>query len=116
MERIRGNALLKIKKVHFLQDPTEIVNKAVNIYQKFLAPNAYIQVDGVPAKISNKIGAAIGKIARDEAVFITNKKLFNKLNILAEARLENDLFKPFFKSRFYVIYKRRSALIDVYSK
>ncbi len=79
-----------------------MVSKAFLIYQKFLAPNAYIAVNVTPAlveKVKEVVENSMKSISEGQEINL-NVDLFDEICFELEEKLALLLFQPFFKSRF----------------
>jgi intein-encoded DNA endonuclease-like protein len=96
------------------------VSKAFLIFQKFMAPNAYLPISLNPEMIEK-----VRKIIEIEMSAISEGKdlaqlearvtpqLFDDILHEIEEKLATDLFQGFFKSKFYAEFKQRGALVEM---
>ena len=78
--------------------------------------DSYIHVD-VPMEMSKKVGEIVETNMKafsdgNENAAVPDD-LFDEIIKEAEDRLERELFKPFFKSRFFIDYKKTTSLVDI---
>ena len=92
-----------------------MVSSAYLLYQKFLIPGAYIQVNSLPNSL---VVEAVETIKEnmdniDSNVTKMNNKVFDEIQRNLEDKLAVDLFSNFFKSKFYVGYREQKAIEDI---
>ena len=91
------------------------MSKAFLIYQKFLAPNAYIQVAVTPAlveHVKNVIDAEMSEVSEGKEIQLS-RELFREIEEEIENKLATKLFQPFFKSVYFAELKQRTALVEM---
>jgi hypothetical protein len=92
-----------------------LVSKAFLIYQKFLAPNSYIEVKVLPSSVETVkdiIQNELQQISEGKESRVT-RALFDDIVHELEEKLAAQLFQPFFKSHYYAELKERSALVEM---
>lgn len=98
-------AFREIKKKEYLP------GKACILYQRFVAPGAYLHIRCFPQEQKEKVQTVIESVLKDEEAKLTiEESLFDELLETIEDELYKHVFIPFYKSKFYQQYIQFSKL------
>jgi hypothetical protein len=83
-----------------------LAGKAYLLFQKFLIRGAYRYVDCCPKPLSQQMQQALNEATSELPTTKLDNDFFDEVLRLAEDVMLEDLFKPFFASKFYKEYPK----------